>query len=371
MPRPHPGRGRPEDEQAPGQHPAADPADGPARRRRAALVHGRERVALAAPPGRARRPAGDRPQDAADLLEHRVVPDPLRQRQRLVAAGERGSRRCADRPLLDRWLLSETHRLVREVDRGAGGLRHPAGRAAAGRPSSTTCPTGTSAGRGGGSGRATRRRWPPCTSASTSLTLLLAPMVPFVTERVWQDVVRPVWPDAARLGAPGRLADGRRGHGRRRPGRPGRAGAPAGRARPRRPRRRPRCATGSPWAGPWSAPRGGTRCPTELRRQVADELNVAGLRRAGRASWSTAARRPTSARSARGSASRRRSWRPRSRRPTPTRWRRRCGPAARRRSGSTVPTSRCRPTRCCSPRPRGRAGRWPPRAARRWRWTSP
>ena len=39
LPRPHPGRGRPQDEQAPGQHPGADPADGPARRRRAALVH--------------------------------------------------------------------------------------------------------------------------------------------------------------------------------------------------------------------------------------------------------------------------------------------------------------------------------------------
>ena len=37
---PHPGRGRPQDVQAPGQHPRADPADGPARRRRGALVHG-------------------------------------------------------------------------------------------------------------------------------------------------------------------------------------------------------------------------------------------------------------------------------------------------------------------------------------------
>ena len=33
---------------------------------------------------------------------------------------------------------------------------------------STPCPTGTYAGRGAGSGRATRRRWPRCTSASTS-----------------------------------------------------------------------------------------------------------------------------------------------------------------------------------------------------------
>ena len=39
LPGPHPRRGRPQDEQAPGQHPRADPADGRARRRRRALVH--------------------------------------------------------------------------------------------------------------------------------------------------------------------------------------------------------------------------------------------------------------------------------------------------------------------------------------------
>ena len=45
LPGPHPRRGRPQDVQAPGQHPAADPADGPARRRRGALVHGGRRLA--------------------------------------------------------------------------------------------------------------------------------------------------------------------------------------------------------------------------------------------------------------------------------------------------------------------------------------
>lgn len=48
LPRAHPRRGRPQDVQAPGQHPAADPADGPARRGRGALVHG----GRMAPPGR-------------------------------------------------------------------------------------------------------------------------------------------------------------------------------------------------------------------------------------------------------------------------------------------------------------------------------
>ncbi len=48
LPRPHPRRGRPQDVQAPGQHPPADPAHGPARRGRGALVHG----GPAAPRGR-------------------------------------------------------------------------------------------------------------------------------------------------------------------------------------------------------------------------------------------------------------------------------------------------------------------------------
>ena len=54
VPGPHPGRGRPQDVQAPRQHPRADAADGPARRGRGALVHGRLRLAVGGPPGRAR-----------------------------------------------------------------------------------------------------------------------------------------------------------------------------------------------------------------------------------------------------------------------------------------------------------------------------
>jgi hypothetical protein len=74
LPRAHRGRGRPQDEQAPRQHPAARPPHGGARRRRAALVHGRERLAVAAAPGGSRRASGDRPQDPADVLEHGLVP---------------------------------------------------------------------------------------------------------------------------------------------------------------------------------------------------------------------------------------------------------------------------------------------------------
>ena len=56
LPRPHPRRGRPEDVQAPRQHPRADAADGPARRRRGALVHGRVRLPVGGPPGRCTAP---------------------------------------------------------------------------------------------------------------------------------------------------------------------------------------------------------------------------------------------------------------------------------------------------------------------------
>ena len=94
---PHPGRGRPQDDQAPRQHPRADPADGPARRRRGALVHGRRRLAVVGPPGRARHAAGGRPQGAADLLEHRRVPRPVRPRRRLDAVGAPTRRRPTGR----------------------------------------------------------------------------------------------------------------------------------------------------------------------------------------------------------------------------------------------------------------------------------
>ena len=87
--------------------------------------------------------------------------------QRLGPGGDRRPRRAAQRPLLDRWALAELAAVTDGVTDGAGGLRHPARRPAARRSSSTTCPTGTCAARAAGSGTATRRRWPRCTSAST------------------------------------------------------------------------------------------------------------------------------------------------------------------------------------------------------------
>ena len=110
----------------------------------------------------------------------------------------------ADRPVLDRWVLSELNALVRRRRRGDGRVRHPRGRQAARPRSSTTCPTGTSAAAAAGSGAATRRPWPPCTRRCRTVTLLMAPITPFITERVWQDLVVPVDARCPVVGAPGR-----------------------------------------------------------------------------------------------------------------------------------------------------------------------
>ena len=89
---------------------------------------------------------GGRPQDPADLLEHGRLPGAVRAHRRT------GRRRAADpapadRPVLDRWVLSELQRAGRRGRRGAGGVRHPARPASCSRRSSTTCPTGTCAAR--------------------------------------------------------------------------------------------------------------------------------------------------------------------------------------------------------------------------------
>ena len=195
-----------------------------------------------------------------------VVPRALRRRERLVAgdrsvAGGRRARRCwtgGRCPRRTGWCARSPRRWRRSTPSGPGGCW---------RRSSTTCPTGTSGARAAASGTATRPRSRRCTSACDVLTLLMAPLTPFITERVWQDVVRPWRPDAARVGAPGGLADGRRRAGRRRAGRADGAGPPAGRAGPGGPGRGRRCAPASRWAGRWSARRAGTSCPTSCARR--------------------------------------------------------------------------------------------------------
>ena len=164
VPRPHPGRGRPQDVQAPRQHPRADPADGRARRRRRALVHGRRRLAVGGAPGRARHHPGDRAQGPADLLEHRRLPGALRRQSRwspATPAPDRGP--AGARPLGA--VRGAPPRARRDRGARAFDTQRP-GRSC--RRTSTTCRTGTSGARAAGSGTATPRRWRPCTSACTS-----------------------------------------------------------------------------------------------------------------------------------------------------------------------------------------------------------
>ena len=102
----------------------------------------------------------------------------------------------ADRPVLDRWALSELHRLVREVDTAMDTFDT---QAAGARLSAFVDDLSNWYVR-----RSRRRFWDgdPAALATLhecveTLTRLMAPMVPFVTERVWQDLVVPSVPDAA------------------------------------------------------------------------------------------------------------------------------------------------------------------------------
>jgi isoleucyl-tRNA synthetase len=100
-----------------------------------------------------------------------------------------------DRPVLDRWVLTELNRLVKDVD---AALDQFDTQRAGARLTAFVDDLSNWYVR-----RSRRRFWDGDPAALATLhecvdvlTRLLAPMVPFVTERVWQDVVRPVSPDA-------------------------------------------------------------------------------------------------------------------------------------------------------------------------------
>ena len=181
----------------------------------------------------------------------------------------------ADRPLLDRWLLSETHRLVRDVTAAYEAFdTQRVGRLLADHVDAMS---------NWYVRRSRRRFWDGDPSALSTLheclyvvTLLLAPLVPFVTERIWQDVVRPVWPevpDSVHLAVwpmvDGALVDEGLAEQMalvRRVVELGRSARSESRVRNRQPLGR--ALVGAPgWAG----------LPAELRQQVADELNVHGF----------------------------------------------------------------------------------------------
>jgi isoleucyl-tRNA synthetase len=101
----------------------------------------------------------------------------------------------ADRPALDRWLLSELHALIGNVDAAMNRFdTHEAGKLL----STFVDDLSNWYVR-----RSRRRFWrgDPAAlvtlhEALTTVTLLMAPITPFITERVWQDMVVPVTPGA-------------------------------------------------------------------------------------------------------------------------------------------------------------------------------
>lgn len=181
----------------------------------------------------------------------------------------------ADRPVLDRWLHAETARLVRGVTEALEEF--------------DTQRAGNLIGQFVDDlsnwyvRRSRRRFWDgdPAALATLhstldTLTRLMAPMTPFVTERVWQDVVRPVTPGAPEsvhlatwpahdeaavdegLSAAVALA--------RRLVELGRAARAEAKVRTRQPLRRALVGTAA-----WSA------LSEELRAEVAEELNIGAL----------------------------------------------------------------------------------------------
>jgi isoleucyl-tRNA synthetase len=149
-------------------------------------------LAVVGPPGRAHRAAGGRPQDPADLLEHGRLPGPVRPHRRLDAVGGRpGAGRPAGAGPLGavraapagpgptrRWRRSTPR--SRQAARGV--RRRPVQLVRAPQPPPVLA-------------RRPGRAGHPARGAET-VTRLMAPLTPFITERVWQDMVVPV--DAGR-----------------------------------------------------------------------------------------------------------------------------------------------------------------------------
>jgi isoleucyl-tRNA synthetase len=181
----------------------------------------------------------------------------------------------ADRPALDRWALSEAHRLVGEVTEAYEAFdTQRAGRLLATYVDDLS---------NWYVRRSRRRFWDGDPAALATLheclalvTLLLAPVVPFVTERVWQDVVRasgPDVPESVHLAswpvADGSLVDddlARQVALVRRVVELGRSARAESRVRNRQPLGR--ALVGAP---------GWDSLGDELQRQVAEELNVLGF----------------------------------------------------------------------------------------------
>lgn len=182
----------------------------------------------------------------------------------------------ADRPLLDRWALSEAHRLVRDADAAYADFDTTR----VGALISTFVDDLSN----WYVRRSRRRFWDGDRAALATLhecllllTQVMAPLTPFVTERVWQDLVVPVTPDAADSvhlsdwpqADPALVDDALSGRMAlvRRLVELGRAARAESKVRTRQ-----------PLAAALVAAPGWEDLPEELRAQVADELNVAQVR---------------------------------------------------------------------------------------------
>ena len=222
----------------------------------------------------------------------------------------------ADRPVLDRWLLGELHALVDQVTQALESYdTQRAGKLLSAFVDDLS---------NWYVRRSRRRFWQGDTAALRTLhevvetvTRLMAPLTPFITERVWQDLVVPVAPDAPESVhlSSWPEADAVRRSTRSCPQQMA-AGPPAGGARPGHPRRVGR--QDPPAAVPRAGRRDRASTTLDARAARADHRGAerrAPSRRSPRsaARWSTPPPRPTSARWASGSA---RACR-RSRRPSP------------------------------------------------------
>ncbi|KWX04450.1 isoleucyl-tRNA synthase [Carbonactinospora thermoautotrophica] len=186
-----------------------------------------------------------------------------------------GAPPAAERPLLDRWVLSELNQLVRDVDAALEDFDT----AKAGRLLSQFIDDLSN----WYVRRSRRRFWngEPAALATLhtcldTLTRLLAPLTPFITERVWQDIIRPVTsdaPESVHLASWPKVDEslidpllGEQMALVRRLVELGRATRADSGVRVRQPL--PRALIGAPgWAD----------LPEELRQQIAEELNVTAL----------------------------------------------------------------------------------------------
>ena len=195
--------------------------------------------------------------------------------------GETQAPPVEDRPVLDRWALSEAHRLAIAVEAALEDFdTQRAGRLLAAYVDDLS---------NWYVRRSRRRFWKGDSAALATLheclyvvTLLMAPIVPFVTERVWQDLFRPTspelpdsvhlarWPNIDPAGVddslPGRMAVARRLVEL------GRAARAESGVKTRQPLRRALISSMA-----WS------ELGEELRAQVCEELNIGALEPVGNA----------------------------------------------------------------------------------------